>query len=137
MTFGEKLQKHRKECGLTQTELAARIGISKNTVINYENGRTYPTDRSIYKKLAEVLGVNADYLHNENDDFLASVQESYGRRGARQAEELIQDFSALFAGGDLSDSDKDAVMRAIQDIYWDCKAENVRKYTPRKYRDTP
>ncbi len=134
MTFGEKLQQHRKEKGLTQTQLAERVGISKNTVINYENGKTYPTDRSIYGRLAEVLGVDPDYLHNENDDFLSAVGERYGQRSARQAEELIRDFGALFAGGDLSEGDKDAVMKAIQDIYWDCKADNVRRYTPGKYR---
>ena len=30
--------------------------------------------------------------------------------------------------------DKDAVMKALQDIYWDSKARNVEKYTPKKYK---
>lgn len=44
--------------------------------------------------------------------------------------------SGLFAGGTLSDQDKDAVMKALQDIYWESKARNVEKYTPKKYKKT-
>lgn len=43
--------------------------------------------------------------------------------------------SALYAGGDLSDEDKDAVMKALQEIYWQSKARNVEKYTPKKYQE--
>ena len=42
--------------------------------------------------------------------------------------------SCLFAGGTLSEQDKDAVMKALQDIYWESKARNVEKYTPKKYK---
>ena len=42
--------------------------------------------------------------------------------------------SGLFAGGTLSEQDKDAVMKALQDIYWESKARNVEKYTPKKYK---
>ena len=46
------------------------------------------------------------------------------------------DMSGLFAGGTLSEQDKDAVMKALQDIYWESKARNVEKYTPKKYKKT-
>ena len=42
----------------------------------------------------------------------------------------------LFQGGTLSEQDKDAVMKALQDIYWESKARNVEKYTPKKYKKT-
>lgn len=38
----------------------------------------------------------------------------------------------MFAGGELSEGDKDAVMLALQKAYWDCKEDN-KKYTPKKY----
>ena len=31
---------------------------------------------------------------------------------------------------------KDAVMKALQDIYWESKARNVQKYTPKKYTES-
>ena len=50
------------------------------------------------------------------------------------AETLSADVSALFAGGELSEEAKDAVMRALQDAYWMAKERNTAKYTPKKYR---
>ena len=56
------------------------------------------------------------------------------QNGMKQAQELIDGMSGLFAGGTLSEQDKDAVMKALQDIYWESKARNVEKYTPKKYK---
>lgn len=36
----------------------------------------------------------------------------------------------------FAETDKDAVMKALQDIYWESKARNVEKYTPKKYKKT-
>ena len=59
--------------------------------------------------------------------------EHYGSRGKRQAEQLVAELSGLFAGGELTESDKDAVMIALQKAYFDCKEDN-KKYTPKAYR---
>ena len=65
MTFGEKLHRARKEKGLTQAELANQAGLGLRTIIAYEKGETYPQKRSTYQTLADILGVQADDLHNE------------------------------------------------------------------------
>ena len=132
MRFGEKLRKYRKEKGFTQAQLAKVAGISLKTIINYENGKTYPQNREVYARLAELLEIDADYLHNENDDFISAASEKYGYRGKRQAEDLVSEFAGLFAGGELSEQDKDAVMQALQKAYWDCKEINSQKYAPKK-----
>ena len=132
MKFGEKLRKYRLEKGLTQAELARKAGLGLNTICNYENGKTYPKDREVYATLAGILGINADYLHNENDDFISEAQKQYGPRGKRQAMELVDELGGLFAGGELSEEDRDGVMQAMMDIYWKTKQEN-KKYTPKKY----
>ena len=74
MTFGEKLRYHRTQKRMKQEDLAKAANLGINTIRNYENGRTYPKDRHIYKTLADILGIDADYLHNENDDFIAQAQ---------------------------------------------------------------
>lgn len=135
MTFGENLRKCRKAKGITQSELAQKVGLGLNTIINYEGGRTYPKDRNVYVLLAEVLEVNVNELKNENDDFVSEAKEIYGARGAIQAEELIKDAHALFAGGELSEADKENVMMALQEAYWLCKKENREKYG-RKHSQT-
>ena len=86
----------------------------------------------MYKKLADVLGVDADHLHNENDDFIESAQGKYGYRGKKQAMQLVEEMGGLFAGGELSDEDIDGVMKAMQELYWKAKEDN-KKYTPKKY----
>lgn len=128
MTFGEKLKSVRKAAGLTQTELGEATGISLRTICLYENGKMYPRKRENYKKLADALNVDVQYLMGEDEGFVLKAGEEYGIRGAKQAEKLISDMSALYAGGELSEADKDAVMKALQDIYWQSKARNVEKY---------
>ncbi|MBZ2174358.1 helix-turn-helix domain-containing protein [Schnuerera sp. xch1] len=133
MKFGEKLHDLRKKNGLTQAQLAEKAGISLRTVNYYESGTTYPKNRKIYTTLANILDVDVNYLRNEGDIFITSASEKYGYRGAKQAEELVTEIGGLFAGGELSESDKDAVMQALQQAYWNAKKEN-KKYTPKKYR---
>lgn len=77
-----------------------------------------------------------NYLLTEDEEFVVQASEQYGSRGMKQAKDLIEGMSGLFAGGTLSEQDKDAVMKALQDIYWESKARNVVKYTPKKYKKT-
>lgn len=134
MKFGEKLRESRLKKGLTQAELAKTVGLSTRTLVYYEQGKTYPQDRSVYGKLAAALDVDANYLHNEEDDFIANAQEKYGYRGKRDAKELLNDIDGLFAGGDMAEEDMDVFMKAVQDSFWKAKERNRAKYTRKDYR---
>ena len=133
MKFGEKLRKFRLGRGMTQAELAKQAGLGLKTITNYESGATYPKDRKVYGLLADILGVDADYLHNENDDFVAKAQMDYGYRGKRGAEKLVAELTGRFAGGEMAEEDMDAMMLAVQEAYVIAKKRN-KKYTPKKYR---
>lgn len=133
MKFGEKLKKLRSDCGLKQEEVATAVGIARRTYISYEQEGRYPRKRDVYAKLAETLNCDVNYLMTEDEEFVTGVSEQYGSRGKRQAEELVAELSGMFAGGELSDQDMDAVMIALQKAYFDCKEDN-KKYTPKKYR---
>lgn len=133
MKFGEKLKKLRTEKKLTQDEISAAIGTSRRTYISYEQEGRYPRKREVYAKLAKALGCDVNYLVTEDEEFITNAGEQYGYRGKRQAEELVAELSGMFAGGELSESDMDAVMIALQKAYFDCKEDN-QKYTPKKYR---
>lgn len=135
MTFGEKLRKFRLQKKMSQQDLAKAAGLGINTIRNYEKGSTYPQNRGVYARLAEILGVSPDYLHNENDDFVVAAAERYGYSGKKQAMKLVEEMGGLFAGGELSDDDIDGVMKALQDYYWKAKEDN-KKYTPKKYRSS-
>ena len=119
---------------LTQADVAKLIGVSVRTYVGYEQDGRYPKKRDTYSKLAEVFHCDVNYLLTENEgEFVVQAAERYGTRAQRQAERLIDDFEGLFAGGELSEEDKDALMIAMQKIYWDCKEDN-KKYTPNRYK---
>ena len=56
MTIGEQIKNIRKEKGLTQKELAHRVGLSWQTISNVENNKY--TSLSTLSKIIEGLGVN-------------------------------------------------------------------------------
>lgn len=136
MTFGEKVRAARIERDLSQKELARRTGIAVRTIINYESGARLPKRRESYVALAEVLDVDLHALMDDNAEFVFHASGKFGSRGQRQAEKLVKDVKALYAGGELNEEDMDAMMRAIQDAYWEAKKIN-RKYIPKKYRTEP
>lgn len=133
MKFGEKLQELRKEKGVSQEDVSKAIGMTLRNYASYEHGVRYPRNRDVYRKLSEYFGVDQNYLLTEDEDFIIEAADKYGSRGRRQAEDLVTDMIGLFAGGDVSDEDKDAIMRALMKAYIDCKEDN-KKYTPKKYR---
>lgn len=60
-TFGERLAKARQEAGLTQLQLAERIGVSQR-VVTYWERQPVALRAEQLAQLADVLGVSADFL---------------------------------------------------------------------------
>ena len=133
MTFGEKVKNERNRLGLNQDELAKKIGVTRRVISSYENDSSRPRGTERYKKLAEALGVNINYLLSEDEAFIADVEDNYGHRGAKQAKELLAEVTGLFAGGEMADEDMREMVDAIQEAYLIAKKNN-NKYTPKKYR---
>lgn len=133
MTFGEKVKNERNRLGLNQDELAKKIGVTRRVISSYENDSFRPRGTERYKKLAEALGVNINYLLSEDEAFIADVEDNYGHRGAKQAKELLAEVTGLFAGGEMADEDMREMVDAIQEAYLIAKKNN-KKYTPKKYR---
>jgi len=142
MNFAEKVRKLRKEKKMSQVELAQAIGVTSRTIQFYESGKSYPRYRETYQKLAETLSCDVNELLIVDSEptaveketaFISEAAEQYGSRGKRQAERLIEEVSGCFAGGELSEEDKDEMMKAIQDAYWIAKKNN-QKYAPKKFQ---
>jgi transcriptional regulator with XRE-family HTH domain len=136
MTFAEKLRAARIKRGFSQTELATEIGTSLRTIQNYESGTRLPKSMDIYAKLAAALGVNEETLKDETTDFLFDAGRQYGSRGRRQAQDFIQDFRAMCAGGQMDEDDLDFIMEALQSTYWETKRYNRRFVNKRYQKDS-
>ena len=85
------------------------------------------------EKLADALDVSREALISDEEFFVIEAQERYGAKSKNSAQKLIDSAQALFAGGDLSEEDRDEVFEAITEAYWKAKKIN-KKYTPKKYR---
>jgi DNA-binding XRE family transcriptional regulator len=64
--FGRRLQQLRKEKGMTQEELANRLGVTGQAVSKWENGQSYPDITSI-PTISTVLGTEIDFLFGKRE----------------------------------------------------------------------
>lgn len=60
-SVGERIKELRQKAGLTQAELAEKVGFQPQTVSNWENGSREP-DIAALAKLASLFGVSLDFL---------------------------------------------------------------------------
>lgn len=78
--LGQRIADLRKDAGLTQAQLAEKVGVSQQIIASYENGRrNFPVARLL--ELAEALGVQAGEL-------LTGTPETKRRRKSRLDEQL-------------------------------------------------
>ena len=131
MELNERLAKLRRLKGLTQSELADKVGVTTRSIQNYELGTRTPKMDTI-AKIAEALEIDEKAILSDEDYFVIEAHEKYGSRGKKDAEELVKNATALFSGGQLSENDKARVLEAIQEAYFEAKIIN-KKYTPKKY----
>ena len=141
MTFSDKIKRSREVAHLTQNELAQLVGVSQRTIASYESGGA-KARRSTIEKLARALKVSVKFLSDddcrdplaeiEKDDYIEQAREMYGTKGVRDMEELLRDNTALFAGGELSQDQKDAFFQAVMTAYVTCKEEARKKFSSKK-----
>ena len=75
MELGAHIKEHRKELGLSQDDLAAKIYVSRQTISNWEVGRTYPDVQSLLL-LSNVFGVTVDSLIKGDVETMAQVMDA-------------------------------------------------------------
>ena len=67
MTIGDIIKKYRKNKGMTQEEMAARLGVTAPAVNKWERGNTLP-DVALLAPIARLLGITTDELLSFKDD---------------------------------------------------------------------
>jgi transcriptional regulator with XRE-family HTH domain len=66
MTLGEKIKEARKQCGLTQEQLAEKMMLSRSAIAKWESSLGLPDVENL-KALAQLLNVNIDYLLDDGE----------------------------------------------------------------------
>lgn len=75
MTFGESIRELRRKAGMTQKELAAAVGVSKHTIMRYENGESMPSFK-VLSKIEETFGIRYGYT----SDYTTRVSAVLGKQ---------------------------------------------------------
>ena len=77
MTLGEKIKEARKQCGLSQEQLAEKMSVSRSAIAKWENGLGLPNDESL-KLLADYFGITIDELipNKSNEEILVSKNKT-------------------------------------------------------------
>lgn len=63
---GERIKRRREQLGLSQEELAARVGTSQKQISQYERGMVEPSTATVYL-LSRELEVSTDWLFGLSD----------------------------------------------------------------------
>ena len=84
MEFNKKLQELRKQKGLTQEELAARLYVSRTAISKWESGRGYPNIESL-KAIAKFFSLTVDRLLSTDEVLTIAVEDS------KQKENYLRD----------------------------------------------
>lgn len=78
MEIGSKIKKSRIDAKLTQEQAAEALGISRQTISNWENEKSYPDIVSVLK-MSDLYGVSLDYLlkgDSPTKNYLDYIEES-------------------------------------------------------------
>lgn len=124
--LGSKIRELRKNAGMTQSELASKLGISPSAVGMYEQGRREP-DGEMLLKLCSVFSVTTDTLLGNND--------KTHKPESREVSEVIDEFTGLlssqqglmFDGVPLNDDDRSKLIDAIKVVAAIAKQQHRKK----------
>lgn len=89
MSFATRLRDQRKRLGYTQPELAAKLGITKGAIGNYESGISSPRIEIMFK-IFEVLQCDANYLFQ--DEMVDLTEEN---ASPEEMDELVKKYRQL------------------------------------------
>ena len=108
-------------------------------MVYYENGQRFPREAGLIDKIAAFFNVSSDFLTDDSESiamtkeeiFLEEAKAEDKLRGKSEAKKFIETTKCLFAGGELSEEDKDALFEVLTEIYFDSK-KKAKKYGARK-----
>lgn len=143
--IGKRIRSRREQLGMTQEELASRLGYkSKTTIAKIENG-TNDIVQSKVTEFAKVLDTTPAYLMgwtqldgnvvNEKEPELTARDEKDITKILEQTkEQLLSQEGLMFDGDPASPEAINSILDAMQIGMEMAKKKNKEKYTPKKYK---
>lgn len=67
MSIGSRIKERREQLGMTQRQLADKLGVTKSAICNYENGTSKPKE-DVLLNVFKVLSVAPNYIYQDSVD---------------------------------------------------------------------
>lgn len=140
--IGKRIKEKRIELGITQEELAAKLGYkSKTTIAKIEKG-TNDITQSRVVDFANVLNTTPAYLMGWTDsDFKPTPvlnkkdEKDIAKRLEQTLDQLESDQDGLmFSGEPLDDETRELLKASLENSITIAKINAKQKFTPKKYR---
>lgn len=109
MTFGDNLKYLRLKAGLTQEELADKVGVKKQAISRYENSDRQPNIRTA-KRIADVFGVSLESMAKTNNP--AASGDGLEEDGKSHYSDIQQKLIDLFP--EMTDSEISVLLATAQ-----------------------
>lgn len=98
MTVGERIKKERERFSISQTELAQKIGVSKQTLYKYETNIITNIPSDTIERTANVLNCSPAYLMGWDDEEPTKIIQYYNQLndiGKHEAEKRVEELTYL------------------------------------------
>ena len=124
MTMGERIKQLRKEKGMTQTDLAQVLNVTKGTVSTWETNSRVPGFETL-SALCDLFERRMDYIMGRSDDGTPTTQseDELEDLALSQVEADLTEYALKYAR--LDQYGRDAVEAIIRAEYNRCRCENT------------
>lgn len=112
MTFGERIVTARKNIGLSQKELAEKLGISATRLNYWEKNKRFPPIPML-NSLCEILKLEGDELIGRNKKNSPETEDTDSGDTEKWLTNLLIDRGYIKQGEDISELDKDFLIHWI------------------------
>lgn len=130
------LKKLRESRNLTIVQLAQLAGVGKGTVGDIETGKNKSTIKTL-EKISKALKLTEEERGELFSSFVPKdigvkilknpLYKELNSRGKKQFEDIIEQSALMFNDETISQEDKEKVLIAIQDAFFDAKKKNQKK----------
>jgi len=124
LTMGERIKQLRKEKGMTQTDLARELNVTKGTVSTWETNSRTPGFETL-DAMCDLFQRRLDYIMGRSDDATPAVldEQAQADLALSQVEEDLTEYALKYAR--LDQYGRDAVEAIIRAEYNRCRSENT------------
>ena len=122
MTLGERIKQLRKENGMTQVDMAQKLGVTKGTVSTWETNSRVPSFETL-NQMCDMFQRSLDYLMGRSDDATPPIlsDEEQTELALNQVAEDLREYVLKYCR--LDQYGRGAVESIIRAEYNRCRAQ--------------